>query len=370
MSFKLNIVEKRAVLLIVLPYHIPDQGNDTTRKKVRSFIAFPYGLLTVASYIKKYANKLKSLEIIDLNLIPEEEILQNIEEKLNTFLPDIVGYSMSYDISFPYLQKISDFTRLISARILQVAGGPAITTAYKEVLSETSLDAICYGEGEKALKELVDSPNMYTQINNPPWLTLKNMETTKPSTVYEDLDLVVDVDYSLINIGAYSMKEAFSPFTKYKEGSKQFFMVTSRGCPFKCVFCAEPSFHGANMRYVSVDNVVGHVRKLVDTYGLTVLTIYDDQILMNKERAKEIFRKLAPLGIRIEMPNGVTLSYIDQEMAYLMKSAGVDTIFLAIESGVKRVLNEIIKKPLSYNRIKPVISSLHANEIFVGSFLF
>jgi anaerobic magnesium-protoporphyrin IX monomethyl ester cyclase len=358
MSFKLNIVEKRAVLLIVLPYHIPDQGNDTTRKKVRSFIAFPYGLLTVASYIKKYANK----------LIPEEEILQNIEEKLNTFLPDIVGYSMSYDISFPYLQKISDFTRLISARILQVAGGPAITTAYKEVLSETSLDAICYGEGEKALKELVDSPNMYTQINNPPWLTLKNMETTKPSTVYEDLDLVVDVDYSLINIGAYSMKEAFSPFTKYKEGSKQFFMVTSRGCPFKCVFCAEPSFHGANMRYVSVDNVVGHVRKLVDTYGLTVLTIYDDQILMNKERAKEIFRKLAPLGIRIEMPNGVTLSYIDQEMAYLMKSAGVDTIFLAIESGVKRVLNEIIKKPLSYNRIKPVISSLHANEIFVGSF--
>ena len=122
------------------------------------------------------------------------------------------------------------------------------------------------------------------------------------------------------------------------------------------------------MRYVSVDNVVGHVRKLVDTYGLTVLTIYDDQILMNKERAKEIFLKLAPLGIRIEMPNGVTLSYIDQEMAYLMKSAGVDTIFLAIESGVKRVLNEIIKKPLSYNRIKPVISSLHANEIFVGSF--
>ena len=82
--------------------------------------------------------------------------------------------------------------------------------------------------------------------------------TTSP--VYDDLDNIIDVDYSLVDIDAYSMKEAFSPFTKFTESSKQFFIVTSRGCPFKCVFCAEPSFHGANMRYASVDRVVEHVR--------------------------------------------------------------------------------------------------------------
>ena len=82
------------------------------------------------------------------------------------------------------------------------------------------------------------------------------------------------------------------------------------------------------MRYASVDRVVEHVAGLKEKYGLSVLTIYDDQILMNKARAKELFSKLAPLKIRVEMPNGVTLSYIDEELAGLMKAAGVDTIFL------------------------------------------
>jgi len=62
------------------------------------------------------------------------------------------------------------------------------------------------------------------------------------------------------------------------------------------------------------------------------------------------------------------MSYIDDEMAYLMKNAGVDTIFLAIESGVKRVLHEIIKKPLAYERVKPTIELLHKNNIFVCAF--
>jgi len=186
--------------------------------------------------------------------------------------------------------------------------------------------------------------------------------------LYDDLDKLIDVDYELVNVNAYSMKEAFSPFVKYTASSKQFFIVTSRGCPFKCVFCAEPSFHGANMRYASVDRVVNHVKYLVDNYGLTVLTIYDDQILMNKERAKELFKKLAALKIRIEMPNGVTLSYIDREMANLMKSAGVDTIFLAIESGSKRVLHEVIKKPIAYDRIKPTIKILQEEGIFTAAF--
>jgi anaerobic magnesium-protoporphyrin IX monomethyl ester cyclase len=144
--------------------------------------------------------------------------------------------------------------------------------------------------------------------------------------------------------------------------------VTSRGCPFKCIFCAEPSFHGANMRYASVDRVVEHVASLKEKYDLSVLTIYDDQILMNRARAKDLFSKLAPLKIRIEMPNGVTLSYIDEELAGLMKTAGVDTIFLAIEHGSKRVLKDIIHKPIAFNRIKPTIQLLQDAGIFTCAF--
>lgn len=375
-SSKSSIVEKtkktRRVLLVVLPYIIKGNGKkDTTKRAVRSFLAFPYGVLTIASYVKNNCINNPIIEVLDLNIEKNITTENLFEDKIREFLPDIVGFSMSYDISFKWLDILSLLTKKINSEIVTVVGGPAVTTAYEEIINRTNkLDAVCYSEGEIGLKNLIEAADPYQELNNSPWITAKSLKNMigKPTAVYEDLNKVVDVNYELVDVNSYSMKEAFSPFTNFKDGARQFFMVTSRGCPFKCVFCAEPSFHGANMRYVDVDKVVLHVTKLINEYGLNVLTIYDDQILMNKERAKDLFRKLAPLRIRIEMPNGVTMSYIDEEMAYLMKAAGVDTIFLAIESGVKRVLQEIIKKPLAFDRVKPTIEILHKNEIFVCSF--
>ena len=68
------------------------------------------------------------------------------------------------------------------------------------------------------------------------------------------------------------------------------------------------------------------------------------------------------------MPNGVTLSYIDEEMAALMKAAGVDTLFLAIEHGSRRVLKDIIQKPIAHNRIRPTIAILQAAGIYCQGF--
>ena len=177
-----------------------------------------------------------------------------------------------------------------------MAGGPAITTAYAEFSSDaTHLDAACYSEGEVGLKNLIEAENIagrdVSRTLGSPRQNCSRSAQRRPS--YDDLDKIIDVDYSLVDISAYSMKEAFSPFTRFTASAKQFFIVTSRGCPFKCVFCAEPSFHGANMRYASVDRVVEHVARLKEQYGLGVLTIYDDQILMNRAPREGPVQKLA-----------------------------------------------------------------------------
>lgn len=362
--------QSRKVLLVVLPYRLGDATTDTSKKAIRSFLAFPYGVLTLASYIKRYADNLADVEVLDLNLPATVAADAVLAAKLAGMQPDIVGFSMSYDVSYPWLKSLAKVVKDHDCGAFVVAGGPAVTTAYAEMLAECAhLDAACYSEGEVGLKNLIEADDITIAAAQDPWVTKSKLLAkahTKP--VYDDLDKIIDVDYSMVDIGAYSMKEAFSPFTKFTESSKQFFIVTSRGCPFKCVFCAEPSFHGANMRYASVDRVVAHVARLKAQYGLSVLTIYDDQILMNRARAKELFAKLIPLNIRIELPNGVTLSYIDEELAATMKSAGVDTLFLAIEHGSKRVLKDIIKKPIAFNRIKPTIQLLQQAGIFVCGF--
>jgi anaerobic magnesium-protoporphyrin IX monomethyl ester cyclase len=355
----------RSVLLVVLPSSVRAPQLDATKKTSRNFLAFPYGVLTIASYLKRFAAALGQVEILDLNLPGDDPPDAALARKLAAMSPDIVGFSMSYDASYPWLKSMATAVRRHDSNICIVAGGAAITTAFAEVIADCEVDACCYSEGEIALKDLVDADDVAVALTRDPWVT-----KIKPraAAVYDDLDRIIDVDYSLVDVPAYSMKEAFSPFTKFSASSKQFFIVTSRGCPFKCVFCAEPSFHGANMRYVSVDRAVEHVAGLKDRYGLSVLTIYDDQILMNKPRAKEFFAALAPLNIRVEMPNGVTLSYIDEEMAALMKAAGVDTLYLAIEHGSKRVLKDVIRKPIAYNRIKPTIELLQAAGIYCQGF--
>jgi len=362
--------QTRSVLLVVLPYRLGDATTDTSKKAVRSFLAFPYGVLTLASYVRRFAENLNEVAILDLNLPSREAPDVILKRKISEMQPDVVGFSMSYDVSYRWLKSLVEVVKTHDSGIYTVAGGPAVTTAYAEILAECAqLDAACYSEGEVGLKSLIEAENIALALSKDPWITKEKLrQKTTTSPVYDDLDKIIDVDYSLVNINAYSMKEAFSPFTRFAASSKQFFIVTSRGCPFKCVFCAEPSFHGANMRYASVDRVVDHVARLKEQYGLSVLTIYDDQILMNRARAKELFSKLAPLDIRVEMPNGVTLSYIDEELAGLMKAAGVDTIFLAIEHGSKRVLKDIIRKPIAFRQIKPTVQLLQDTGIFTCAF--
>lgn len=365
-------VKGRKLLLVVLPYLVDGSKNtDKKVKAVRSFLAFPYGVLTIASHIRKASDGRHDAEILDLNIPSPLSEIDRLRQVLDRGDIDVLGFSMSYDISFGWLQRLSELVRQDYPQILQVAGGPAVTTGHKDMIEEgVHLDAFCFSEGEAGLLKLLDTPDMMAAFDSDPWIrnSADSLTKPRPHAVTEDLDRVIDVDYELVDVPAYSMREAFSPFVKYASSSKQFFLVTSRGCPFKCNFCAEPSFHGASMRYASVDLIIDHVRKLIDNYGLNVLTIYDDQLLLNRDRAKDLFRQLAQFNIRVEMPNGVTMSYIDEEMAYLMRRAGVDTIFLAIESGSKRVLKEIIYKPIAFSRIKPTVELLQANGIFTCAF--
>jgi radical SAM superfamily enzyme YgiQ (UPF0313 family) len=122
------------------------------------------------------------------------------------------------------------------------------------------------------------------------------------------------------------------------------------------------------MRFASVDAIRNHIRYLIDNYGMEILTIYDDQMLIDMDRAKKIFIELSYHNLRVEAPNGFSVAFIDQGMAYMMKHAGMDTIYLAIESGSPYVLKELIHKPLKLEMVKPVIEMLHKAGLFVHGF--
>jgi radical SAM superfamily enzyme YgiQ (UPF0313 family) len=259
-----------------------------------------------------------------------------------------------FDISFGSLASVLE---LIPCGRVVTVGGMAATASYQKVLDENpKVDAVCYYEGEQPFIELVS-----TGIYGSGWITRRYLDIgIKPEkNLITDLEKVVDIDYSFVNVDDYPMSEIFSPYALQGK-QKRFFLITSRGCPFSCRFCMHSADPDKTMRYASVEKVIQHVKYLKDSLGMTVLTIYDDQLLYNKKRAKVLFSELAKLKIgRIECPNGLSVAFMDEELIRLMKEAGMDTVQLAIESGSEYVLKELVHKPLNLKQVKPVIDLCH-----------
>jgi len=367
---EVNSIVKRNILFIVPPYLL--KHGDLKSSKLRSFKAFPYGLLSLATYLKTQAGDKVNIEILDCNFNNEEDFILVLKEKLKEFKPDIGGLSMMFDNSYNYLKDISSLIKEYKNDAIVVLGGSAATSSYADIMKEQKdIDSICFYEGEIPFLKMVNSENIIEFLENDvSWVTRKSLKEGRipAKSSVENLDEVINIDYSFIDGSSYAMGEAFSPFAGKIESRRQFFLVTSRGCPFKCAFCMHSADKDKSMRYASINEIIKHVRSLVSKYDMDVLTIYDDQILLNKERAKQLFRELAQFNLRIECPNGLSVAFMDEELIKLMRRAGMDTVNLAIESGSPYVLNKIIHKPLKLEIVKPVVQILRKYDFWIHGF--
>jgi anaerobic magnesium-protoporphyrin IX monomethyl ester cyclase len=122
-------------------------------------------------------------------------------------------------------------------------------------------------------------------------------------------------------------------------------IITSRGCPYKCSFCARFRIHGRKIRRRSPSAVLDEIELLSGRYGVKELHIEDDNFTMGKEYAKDVLSGIIDRGIKISiaLPNGVRIDALDTELLGLMERAGVYSLGIGIESGSDRILRRMQK---------------------------
>ncbi len=249
--------------------------------------------------------------------------------------------------------------------ILTIAGGGLPSAAYKMMLERCpDLDAICKGEGEMPLKVLIDAPDRAAVLaDHKAWVTREGVARGKvPAHDFIDnLDDIPQLNYEILDLDNYNSRSIDKRYAS--EQRREMAIHTSRGCPFLCVFCSNPSLHGRTVRFMSIERVVEDVRRMRDQFGMTVLMVEDDHFFQDKERAKQLLAALAELDVRLEFPNGVAVYAIDEEVAELFSKAGVSAVALAVESGSDHVLNNIIKKPLKKKLIRPAVEALRKFDV-------
>lgn len=374
---------KKKILFLVPPYFNVDDFINKHRANVLPAFTIPYGILSLEAFLKKNCKVNVETKILDLNIYLREIVNNNLDidykqhfnaligQCITDFDPDIVGISALFNSSFRYMDSLSSAVKGCSSSSIIIAGGGLCSAAFEKVLQDCpSIDAICKGEGELPIKSLLDSLDERLVLeSHPSWITRRGLQEGKvPShTFVQDLDDIPFLNYQDINLDDYNSRSIDKRFADIPK--REMAIHTSRGCPFLCVFCSNPSLHGRDVRVMSIDKVISEVTRMKNEFGMTVLMIEDDHFFNDQNRAKEILRRLVALKVRVEFPNGVAVYAIDEEVACLFSQAGVSSVALAVESGSDYVLNKIIKKPLKKRLVKPAVEALRKYGVMSHAFI-
>jgi anaerobic magnesium-protoporphyrin IX monomethyl ester cyclase len=289
------------------------QPNNEGKKLYKYDCAMPIGLIYIGTVLKHNNHEVK---ILDRNLYPSDDYLKELLKRGYDFI-GIGAYTgrMLYDAV-----EVSKIVKENSSSIV-VWGSFHPTIVPEETLKNPYIDHIIRGEGEEIFLEMV---NLHEKGRD--FTKIKGLDLN-PLATPPDINSFPPIDYGLVEIEKYP----------------NFFVSTSRGCPYKCTFCYNS--YGCDSikpyRNLSFEKSVELIENVVNKYKIKTFTIVDDNFPSDKEKLKKITPIMNKLGIRFD--TFCRANYADIETLKLLKSAGCWQIQIGVESGSQRILNFLKK---------------------------
>jgi len=280
---------------------------------VRRDMHVPLGPLYLATILKREGH--------DVRFARPERIEDIFQDE------DIVclsGTSLEYPMNVEYARWIKRYYPDMKIFI----GGSHVTAMYSDIHWRNLFDAICVGEGESIILDMVRDVDRGK---------LKRLYFSNGFT--KDLDTIPFPDRSLIE-GDYG-KGVFLNRENYINGGTES-IVTSRGCSFNCAFCASHSMWDGKTRYRSIENIISEIEQVIKSTGNRQFAIWDDNLTLNRRRCLELCAAFKELGIIWRCL--VRADQLDLEICEAMVNAGCKEIWPGIESGDQRVLDFLDKQ--------------------------
>lgn len=332
----------------------------------------PLGIAYICAYLKRAGYN--DVKIYDF-LVCRESIIRlsssgkliygtpfhRIRETIKNESPDIVGISNIASTQLESTILTAQAVKEVNKNIFVVAGGAHPSVQPWDFLKEKSLfDAVIIGEGEKTFVTLVTvlgKNRRLSEIGGIAYLENDNLKINKDINFILNLDEIPIPAYEDLDMEEYFKKRylflSARPSFYYDGSERSINMITSRGCPYNCIFCSIHLTMGYRWRCHSAEYVLKHIRTLIDRYDINHIHFEDDNLTHNRDRFKRIIDGLGGLSKKVtwDTPNGVRADLLDEEIIKKSKKAGCVYMTIGVESGDEYVLNKIIKKRLSLNDV-------------------
>ena len=297
-------------ILLIVPVY-PKVILDTT--------SIPIGLASIATCLKNEGYNVKCIDCSITNLE-----MQPID--YSEF--DIIGIQLhSVESLADGITYIKNIRKRTLANI--VVGGVVATMYYKSITSCKEIDYIILNEGEYTFLELVKAIQQGKDINSIAGLVVNSDPPviTMPRRMIDNIDKLPIIDRSLFE------------WDKYKQWS----IITSRGCPFKCKFCTVPSFWKNTYRQRSPENVFKEICILVEQYGVNKIFILDDSFTANKGKTLKLLSMIKDYKLHFEWACLTRADLLDEELVSTMAETGCSTISIGVESANQDTLDYLNK---------------------------
>ena len=300
--------------------------------------------------------------------IIESEVLNySIKDIINIIESEKPGYVGISSVTGTIFKaaELAKSIKKVHPRLTVIIGGAHVSAVPRETLERfPSFDIGVVGEGEltllNILKTLQSNDNL-SKVNGIVYRDGDNIRLNKAVDFIKDLDDLPLPAWDLIP-GFPKLYNLAAPISVKKPEAS---IITSRGCPYNCLFC-DRSVFGEKYRFHSSDYVFEMFEVLKSSYNVRNIMIYDDSFMAHKKRLHDVCEKL------IKKKNKVTWScignvHVDFESLKLMKAAGCWQIGFGIESGSERIL-KIIRKSQKIEQVRTTINLTRKAGIRIRGF--
>lgn len=324
----------------------------------------PLAMLYAASLLRENGHEVK---IADLQFSKASEI----KKHLQNFKPDIF---VIYDDGFNYLTKMCLTNMREAAFEMQQAAKemnlPVIisnsdASDHIEKYCNQGADYVIIGEAEHTLLELIEAYKNKTEKNNIQGIAYSqngNVMKTAPRLVSKDLDNFPKPAWDLIDIAPYKQKWLS------KHGYFSLNFVTTRGCPYKCNWCAKP-IYGNRYNSHSPEYIVELIKDTQEKFGFTHIWFADDIFGLKPEWVKQFSELIKKENIKINYKIQSRADLLTEEdyVNYLAES-GCNEVWLGAESGSQKILDDM-DKGITVQEIEKAVELLKKKNIKPALFL-
>jgi magnesium-protoporphyrin IX monomethyl ester (oxidative) cyclase len=299
---------------------------------------------------------------------------KEIADRIRRWSPDVVGINIPFSGWSKGAFEVASIVKSIDKDIITVLDGQHPSARPVDCLKRTNIDFVVIGEGEHTMFELVGVLERgiirnLKKIRGIAFIKNGKKVITPPRPVVQDLDSLPFPARHLLPMNKYfaAIKETPLRGEIHKPWAT---MITSRGCPYNCIFCTAHIVMGKKWRGRSPENVVDEIEQLIHTYHIKQIDFIDDNMTLNKKRMETICDLIMKRGLDIEWytPNGLRADTIDENLLTKMRASGCKKIRIAPESGVQRVVDQIIKKNQNLKEVEKAVVLSKKLGIKVGCF--